>query len=229
MREDCGLRAKPKELIMKAVVFDFDGTLANTLPICFYAFQTVFKEFDHRDLSNNEIKEMFGPSETGIIMNNLSNPHKEEAIEYYYKRYSELHKSLVDANLEILALLKSLKEAEIKIGIFTGKGKRSLDISLEALGMEGLFDVMITGDDVIKPKPDPEGLLKALSLLNVKNSEAIYIGDSDADIVAGLQAGVYTIGVQWLPEYQTSEFSEQPNAILKSTKEFKHFLKLGGL
>lgn len=95
--------------------------------------------------------------------------------------------------------------------------------------MEGLFDVIITGDDVIKPKLDPEGLLKALSLLNVKNSEAIYIGDSDADIVAGLQAGVYTIGVQWLPEYQTSEFSEQPNAILKSTKEFKRFFKLGGL
>lgn len=109
---------------MKAVVFDFDGTLANTLPICFYAFQTVFKEFDYRDLSNNEIKEMFGPSETGIIMNNLTNPYKEEAIEYYYKRYSELHKSLVDANPEILALLKSLKEAEIKMGIFTGKGKK---------------------------------------------------------------------------------------------------------
>ena len=64
------------------------------------------------------------------------------------------------------------------------------------LDMEGLFDVIITGDDVIKPKPDPEGLLKALSLLKVENSDAIYIGDSDADIIAGVQANVYTIGVQ---------------------------------
>lgn len=214
---------------MKAIIFDFDGTLANTLPICFYAFQQVFKEFDKKDLTSNEIKEMFGPSETGIIRNNLSNPNKEEAIEYFYEKYSELHKSLVVDNADILELLKSLKEAEIRIGIFTGKAKRSLDISLKALDMEGLFDVIITGDDVIKPKPDPEGLLKALSLLEIENSEVIYVGDSDADIIAGVQANVYTIGVQWLPEYQTSIFSEQPDSIIKSVMEFKSFLKVGGL
>ncbi len=211
---------------MKAIVFDFDGTLANTLPICFYAFQNVFKEFDKKDLTSNEIKEMFGPSETGIIRNNLANPKKEEAIEYFYAKYSELHKSLVEVNPEIIELLKSLKGAGIKIGIFTGKAKRSLDISLKALDMEGLFDVIITGDDVIKPKPDPEGLLKVLSLLGVKNSETIYIGDSDADVVAGVQANVYTVGVQWLPEYHTSTFSEQPDSIIKSVKEFKNSLKV---
>ena len=77
--------------------------------------------------------------------------------------------------------------------------------------MEELFDVIITGDDVIKPKPDPEGLTE--SIISFKSRIiliAIYIGDSDADIVAGVQANVYTIGVQWLSEYQTSTFSEQP-------------------
>ena len=214
---------------MKAIIFDFDGTLANTLPICFYAFQHVFKVFDNKDLTSNDIKEMFGPSETGIIRNNLSNINKEDAIEYYYEKYSEVHKSLVEINPEILELLNSIKAAEIKIGIFTGKAKRSLDISLKALDMEGLFDVIITGDDVINPKPHPEGLLKALSLLEVKNSEAIYIGDSDADIAAGIRANVFTIGVQWLPEYQTSTFSEEPNLILKSVKEFNNSIKVGVL
>ncbi len=214
---------------MKAIVFDFDGTLANTLPICFYAFQNVFKEFDQRDLTSNEIKEMFGPSETGIIINNLINPKKIEAIEYFYGKYSESHKNLVEVNLDILNLLKDLRESKIKIGIFTGKAKRSLDISLKELGMEGLFDVVITGDDVIKPKPDPEGLLKALSLLEVENSQAIYIGDSDADVVAGRQANVYTIGVQWLPDYQTPIFGEQPDCILKSVIDFNRLLKVGVL
>lgn len=212
---------------MRAIIFDFDGTLANTLPICFYAFQNVFKKFDNKNLSSEEIKDMFGPSETGIIRNNLSNPNKEEAIEYYYEKYSEHHKSLVVSNLEILELLKSLKELDIKIGIFTGKAKRSLDISLKALDMDGLFDVIITGDDVINPKPDSEGLLKALSILEVINSDTIYIGDSDADVIAGMRANVFTIGVQWLPEYQTSTFSEQPNLIVKSVQEFKSSLKVG--
>ena len=214
---------------MKAIVFDFDGTLANTLPICFNAFQNVFQEFDKRDLTSNEIKEMFGPSETGIIRNNILHPNKEEAIEYFYAKYAESHKSLVKADPEILGLLTSLKDAEIKLGIFTGKAKRSLDISLQALNMEGLFDVIITGDDVVNPKPNAEGLMKALSLLKVENSEAIFIGDSDADIIAGLRADVYTIGVQWLPEYQTSAFTQQPNLILKSVMEFKSFFKVGAL
>lgn len=211
---------------MRAIIFDFDGTLANTLPICFYAFQNVFKEFDNKDLSSEEIMGMFGPSETGIIRNNLSNPNKEEAIEYYYEKYSEHHKSLVESNPEILELLKSLKEQDIKIGIFTGKAKKSLDISLKALNMDGLFDVIITGDDVINPKPDSEGLLKALFFLEVNNSDAIYIGDSDADVIAGVQANVFTIGVQWLSEYQTSTFSEQPKLIITSVKELISSLKL---
>ena len=212
---------------MRAVIFDFDGTLANTLPICFVAFQNVFKKFDNKDLTTKEIKNMFGPSETGIIRNNLSNPNKEEAIKYYYEKYYEHHESLVDINPEIRELLKSLKELEIKIGIFTGKAKRSLDISLKALDMDGLFDVIITGDDVINPKPDSEGLLKALTMLEINNSDAIYIGDSDADVIAGVQANVFTIGVQWLPEYQTSTFSVQPNLIIKSVKEFKSSFKVG--
>lgn len=212
---------------MKAIVFDFDGTLANTLPICFYAFQNVFKEFDQKDLTSDDIKEMFGPSETGIIMKNLSNPNKTEAIERFYQIYEESHKDFVENNTDIIELLELLKKSGIKIGIFTGKAKRSLDISLKALNMEGIFDAIITGDDVINPKPDAEGLRKVLSLLKVDHSEAIYIGDSDADVIAGKQANVYTIGVQWLPEYQTSVFSVQPDSIIKSIVEFKNAIQVG--
>ncbi|WP_081742054.1 MULTISPECIES: HAD hydrolase-like protein [Bacillaceae] len=56
---------------IKAVLFDFDGTLADTLPVCFLAFESVFKKFDERDVTTEEIKSMFGPSETGIIRENL--------------------------------------------------------------------------------------------------------------------------------------------------------------
>jgi len=213
--------------VIKAIIFDFDGTLANTLPICYYAFQFVFKEFDNIDLSIEEIKAMFGPSETGIIRENLSNSHKDAAIELYYEKYYELHNQLVTPHKEIDELLKRLRDEGYKIGIFTGKANRSLDISLKALQMKGLFDVLITGDDVNNPKPHPEGLLKALSLLNVENSEALFIGDSDADIDAGLRANVYTVGVQWLPDCHSMEFTIEPDAIFKSVTEFIDSMKMG--
>jgi pyrophosphatase PpaX len=66
-------------IIIKAIIFDFDGTLANTLPICYYAFQKVFKVFDNKDLSTDEIKAMFEPSETGIIRENFWSEFKENS------------------------------------------------------------------------------------------------------------------------------------------------------
>lgn len=212
---------------MKAIIFDFDGTLANTLPVCYFAFNQVFKEFDHKDLSSDEIKAMFGPSETGIIRENLLNQNKEQAIELFYKAYSENHENLVELNKDINELITYLKNNGVKLGIVTGKAKRSLDISLKALQMENLFDVIVTGDDVINPKPHPEGVIKALSALQIEKNEAMFVGDSDADIQAGVQANVYTVGVQWLPDYQSLEFSIEPDAIFKSVAEFHESLKIG--
>lgn len=214
-------------VLIKAVIFDFDGTLANTLPICYYAFQHVFKEYDKRELSSDEIKSMFGPSETGIIKENLIHPNKEKAIELYYTKYMEQHTELVGFNQEIDNLLRFIKAKGMKLGIVTGKAKRSLDISIQALKMEEWFDVIITGDDVINPKPHPEGVIKALSILGVETDEAMFIGDSEADIQAGKQADVYTIGVNWLPDYQTNEFTAIPDSNYSNINEFINFLKDG--
>ena len=150
---------------------------------------------------------MFGPCEVGIIKANLLHEDKKRAIKLFYEKYSEKHSELVAANQEIQDLLMNLKMRGLKLGIVTGKAKRSLDISMEALAITDLFDVIITGDDVVQPKPHPEGLLKALAHLDVSNHEAMFVGDSDADIQAGKDADVYTVGVHWLPVIQTIEFS----------------------
>lgn len=213
---------------IKAIIFDFDGTLANTLPVCDYAFQHVFKEFDQRELSSAEIRAMFGPSETGIIRKNLLHGDTEEAIELYYAKYLEQHAQLVDHNDEIHELLLHLREKGVKLGIVTGKARRSLDISLKALQMEHFFDAIITGDDVAQPKPDPEGLFKALAILDVRPQEAMFIGDSDADIQAGISANVLTVGVHWLPDYQTLEFAVAPNSSYRTVAEFMESLETGG-
>jgi pyrophosphatase PpaX len=207
-------------IIIKAVIFDFDGTLADTLPVCFLAFQAVFKKYDDREVTPEEIKSMFGPSETGIIQQNLMNTDHEKAIELYYEVYRERHETVVENNEEINNLLKLLKTKGYKLGIVTGKARKSLDISLECIGLNNFFDVIITGDDVEEPKPHPEGIHKALDYLNLSSDEAVFLGDSDADIMAGLQANVRTIGVQWLPNYQTIEFSIQPHVVHRNIKEF---------
>lgn len=108
---------------IKNIIFDFYGTLANTLPVCDYAFQYVFRKFDQRELSYAEILAMFGPSENGIIQKNLLHTNTEEAIELYYAKYLKQHMQLVEHNHEIHELLLHLKEKGIKLGNITGKAR----------------------------------------------------------------------------------------------------------
>lgn len=208
---------------MKTILFDFDGTLANTLPVCFKAFQDVFRSFDAVELTDKDIVKMFYPSETGIIRNQLKHPDVEAAIECYYASYSEHHTKLVEKNGDIQVLLETLLAGGYQLGIITGKAQRSLDISLQALDMHSYFDVLISGDDVTKPKPDPEGIKLALQKLDAHKGGAIYLGDSDADLIAGQRAQVQTGEVHWLRGYQPT-LTVEGDWVFRSTAELVEYL-----
>ncbi|WP_371932620.1 HAD hydrolase-like protein [Bacillus carboniphilus] len=119
------------------------------------------------ELTIDEVKAMFGSSQTGIIRENLINKNIDQAIELYYEKYREKHQELVKDNNEITELLDTLKKDGYKLAIVTGKACRSLDISLEGLKMNHFFDVIVTGDDVELLKPYPEGINKVLTQLNI--------------------------------------------------------------
>ncbi|WP_042220652.1 HAD family hydrolase [Oceanobacillus manasiensis] len=206
---------------MKAILFDFDGTLANTLPVAYYAFQQVFHMYDGKELTDEDVRNMFGPPEPEIIRGNLQHTDKEKAVDRFLEIYEQHHEALVKPDQEITDMIKTLKERGYKLAIITGKSRASLGISLKALEMnEGWFDSIVTGDDVGNAKPHPEGILNTLRDLNIEKSEAMFIGDSNADIEAGKRADVFTIGVQWLPEFQTSEFTGEPDRIYKKVSDF---------
>ncbi|GKU77416.1 HAD family hydrolase [Paenibacillus sp. L3-i20] len=211
---------------IKVVLFDFDGTLADTLPLSFHAFKTVFKQYDNRDVSNDELVAMFGPTEEDIIDGNFSDKTLvQQAIEDYYSIYEQGHFGTFQNDQEIIDLLQFLKESGLIIGVITGKSRRAFQLSSEALMMQRFFDISITGDDVDRAKPDPEGINNALSILNIDKSDAIFIGDSNADILAGVAAGVRTYGVRWLPTYQSPDYDLMPDGIFNRVAEFRELLE----
>ncbi|MGM9929522.1 MAG: HAD family hydrolase [Bacillus sp. (in: firmicutes)] len=211
--------------MLKAIIFDFDGTVADSLPICIHAFKSVFKEFDQKDYTTEDIIGMFGPPEAALISNNLLSDKKEEAVERYYEIYVKEHNQWVDNNEEIKNMLKQLRKQGYLLGLVTGKSRRGLDYSLKALGMDQLFDVELAGDEVAQPKPHSEGVQKALDLLGVKNTEAVYIGDSDFDIQAARGAGVSSIGVHWLPNVQSPEFKVKPDHYFRNVGDFENYIQ----
>lgn len=203
----------------EVIIFDFDGTIADTLPLCFETFRKTFSHFNNEILSDKQIELLFGGSEESIIRKRLAGKEEEiisEAIEYYFKVYKNLHDDYLQ-KMDTIILEKIKKIAsEKKVVIFTGKGKRGLTISLEKLGYNNLFDYIVSDDDINYSKPNPEGLYKIVDFFNISETKCIFIGDSDADIKSGIAAGIETIGVNWFGE---NIFSVEPKYVSYHIKD----------
>jgi phosphoglycolate phosphatase-like HAD superfamily hydrolase len=84
----------------------------------------------------------------------------------------------------------------------TGKGRRAADITIRLLGWEDVFGAVVTGDEVKKQKPEPEGVLSLARQLDVGARECAFVGDSPADIRAGQAAKMVTVAAAWHPVYR---------------------------
>ncbi|GIP27474.1 phosphoglycolate phosphatase [Paenibacillus sp. J23TS9] len=202
------------------VLFDFDGTLADTLPLSFHAFKEVFRKYTGRDYTNEELVSLFGPTEDGIISGVLKDEFlSAEACAAYYRLYDEHHEEMLKLSAEIRMMLEELAEYHIPMGIITGKSRRSLDISLDKLGMRHYFDVQFAGDELKRPKPDREGIDRAMEALGIHPQATLFIGDSNADMTAGRAAGTRIGGAHWFEEVQNVSLTPEPDYLFRSPAE----------
>lgn len=179
----------------KAVIFDIDGTLTFTNQLIFDSFNHIAEKYLNKRFSNEEIIALFGPTED-VILKQMFPDKFEEVRKDYYEYYHRNHEiaQLYDG---IKELLIDLKKAGMILGIFTGKGRTSSLITLNFLGIRDLFDMIVTGDDVVNHKPSPEGIIKFIRTFNFKAEEVLMIGDAPSDIKAAREAGVHIASVVW--------------------------------
>ena len=174
--------------MVKAVIFDFDGTIGDTLPLIINSIRYgVQKHIDHY-LSDEEILSNFGPTEEGIVLKFAPN-HYEEACEKVFEYYNTHHKELCPKPFDgVMALIQHLKKNNIIVALATGKGKRACDISLKNYKMDNIFDMVETGSDAGAIKP--QMMNSIMKHYNLKPEETIYVGDAPTDIDAARQVGV---------------------------------------
>jgi len=173
---------------IKCVIFDLDGTIAQTNELIFESFNYIAEKYTGRRFSNEEIPSLFfGPPEEGGIRKLLqlfSSDNKvlqnidfyvESAVNEFYSYYEKNHdKAKVYPGIK--ETLSFLKHKGLKLALFTGKGKITTSITLRKLGLEHFFDIVITGDDVKYHKPFGEGIKKILDTLGLKPDDTIGIG-----------------------------------------------------
>ncbi len=208
---------------IKAVIFDLDGTLANTLPLCIRAFRESVEPLIMRTVSDEEIIATFGPSEEGTIMA-LAPGHYDKGVSDYLKFYEAFHDMCAVPFDGIIELLTVLKNKSVRIAMVTGKGKYSTGISLKQFTMEHFFEFTETGSPNGARKAD--GIQTILDQFHgIEKEEVIYVGDTTGDIIASRKAGIPVIAAAWAETAEPEKLIElKPDEIFYNVKDFSNWL-----
>ncbi|MGE4434613.1 MAG: HAD family hydrolase [Bacteroidales bacterium] len=180
---------------IKVVIFDLDGTIGDTLPLCVQAFRLSIEPLLGASLSDADIINTFGPSEEGSVRT-LIPERVEEGLAGYLAYYQKLHDCCPTAFDGVLDLLLELKRRGVGLAMVTGKGPKSTEITLERFGLSGLFEVVETG----KPEgpSKPEGLRAVMARYPaVTIDEMLYVGDAPSDVSACRSVGLRIAGAAW--------------------------------
>ena len=180
---------------LQGILFDLDGTLANTLPVCVKAYQHTAEHFTGQFHADDEIISLFGPSDDGIL-EHLMPGRLAEILPYYLKEYEQIHiKECKEPFPGVEKVLDCLQAKAIKMAIVTAKSRQSAAISLRVLGLSKWIDTVETG---FPARPDkPRSIRKVLGRWRIQPECAAYVGDTPYDINAALELGLLPIGAAW--------------------------------
>lgn len=209
---------------IKAVIFDLDGTIGNTLPLCIKAFRQSIEPLIGRSVSDAEIIATFGPSEEGTIMA-LAPNHYDKGVADYLQHYETFHEMCPSPFEGIEELLRTLKEKSVRIAMVTGKGKYSTTISLKQFGLENYFEFIETGMPGGPRKP--EGIQLVLNnFSDLAKEEIIYVGDAPSDIAASRRVGIPIVAAAWAETAEPAKLKElEPDEIFFSIADFATWLR----
>ena len=210
---------------MKAVIFDMDGVLIDSMKYHIYSWNKAFENFNlkatERELS---LFEGMSFSETIDIISKGNNVilSKEEKDKLYYDKKRILNDifkfELYD---EILEILHFLKNNYLRLGLVTGSNKEFANKIVEKY-FENLFDVIITSDDVENGKPNPEPYEKAKQNLGFNNSDFLVVENAPLGIESGKGAGLKVLAL----ETTLSRIDlEKADLILKDHNELFNYIR----
>ncbi|HZD59560.1 MAG TPA: HAD-IA family hydrolase [Anaerolineae bacterium] len=180
----------------KAILFDIDGTLLDTSELIFQAFEYTLGTYGFPLKSREEIASLVGKP-LSFCYKTLTSVSEVQEFCDVHRAFQVNHLHLSKPYPNARDTLESLKSAGVKIAAVTTRAKSTVLETLDLAKLSGYIGYTIALEDVENLKPHPEPLLKALGYLQVEPKDAVMVGDTDVDILAGKNAGTTTIGVTY--------------------------------
>jgi pyrophosphatase PpaX len=181
------------------VLFDLDGTIADSIELILSSARHAFIGFDGRAPSDEEWRMGIGRPLMAVLREYAGG--NEDEAQRLFNRYREFqlehHDRLLRSYPQMTETLGDLAAAGHTMGIVTSKSDWLAQRAVDFLGLSSRFSVLVGCDTCVNHKPHPEPVERALALLRADKASAIYVGDSPHDILCGRAAGVGTVGVTW--------------------------------
>lgn len=187
----------------KAVIFDLDGTLSDSLLSIKYCGDKAVAPFGYGPFTPDQYKYFVGDGAANLIKRCLAaggdrnQIHFEEAFALYKDIFRDNCMYEVKPYDGIPELLDALKTAGARIAVLSNKPHQETVSVIESLFGKGYFDIIQGQKEGVAIKPSPEGVFHILEQLGLTVDEILYLGDTSTDMKTGKNAGVFTVGALW--------------------------------
>ena len=188
--------------MIKACIFDMDGTTVNTINSIAYFANKALNKYGLNSIDTEKFKIIVGNGAKVLVERMIAlTGGTEEDFRNVYKEYNSTYDNdfmyLTEAYDGIIDMLKELKKMGVESVILSNKPHSTAVKISDALFGNGLIKYCFGGREGIPLKPDPTALFEVIDLLGVKGEECIYIGDTSTDMETGKNGNIYTVGVLW--------------------------------
>lgn len=187
----------------KAVIFDLDGTLSNSIMSIKYSSDQTLEEFGFGPFSEAQYKYFVGDGAANLIKRALiaGGDEKLAFFDRAYAKYKEVFAKYCMYQVEpydgIRELLSALKEKGVFLAVLSNKPHNETIKVIHDLFGDDVFDVVQGQMENVAIKPSPEGVFQILEKLQLSAKEVLYLGDTATDMKTGKSAGAFTLGALW--------------------------------
>lgn len=187
----------------KAVIFDLDGTLSDSIKSIKYCADLALEKVGLGPFDVEQYKYFVGDGAANLVKRALMAGgdtelvHFEEVFAEYKRIFKDNCMYEVKPYEGIRELLEALKEQEIAIAVLSNKPHAETIHVIETLFGKGYFDIIQGQKDNVAIKPSPEGVFQILEQLKLSPEDILYLGDTATDMKTGKSAGAFTIGALW--------------------------------
>ena len=214
----------------KAVVFDLDGTLTDTIASIKISADKAVGKYGFGPFSEEQYKYFVGDGAATLIERCLNaggdkeQKYFEGAFQEYQKVFEEYCMYKVEPYAGIRELLAALKEKGLKLTVLSNKPHaRTVEVIHTIFG-EDCFDVIRGQMEGVPKKPSPEGVFKILEDLSLTPEDILYLGDTGTDMKTGKSAGAFTIGALWGFRQKEELIENGADAIIENPLQLLNYL-----